>query len=87
MLKANELTDSHSCINRAAPDEMVFVLLARDVCAPIVIRKWVELRIASGKNLATDSQILEALQAADYMERQRREIRKAGNANSSAIET
>ena len=31
MIKSSELADSSSCLNRAAPDEYLFVLLGRDV--------------------------------------------------------
>ena len=70
MIKLEELTDPNSCMNRAEPNEMTFVLLARDVCAPSTIRFWCSMRIASGKNVAGDTQILEALRCADYMEQQ-----------------
>lgn len=68
MLKRDELTNPDSCFNRARMDEMVFVLLARDVAAPSTIRQWVKERIARGKNIMTDRQIEEALLCADAME-------------------
>ncbi len=74
MLKRNELTDPRSCMSRARDDEMTFVLLARDVAAPVTIRMWVEARILCGKNKADDPQIVEALECAREMERQRREV-------------
>jgi hypothetical protein len=70
MVKSEELQHSSSCLNRADADEMVFVLLARDICAPVAIRAWVEARIACGKNQRTDGQIIEALQCAERMQEQ-----------------
>lgn len=71
MLKHEELRNPNSCLSRAKPDEMVFVLLARDAAAPDTIRQWVYERIRTGKNKETDPQIQEALACAKTMERQR----------------
>lgn len=68
MRKREELTNPDSCISRANPDEMTFVLLARDVCAPAVIGFWVQERIRLGKNQWSDPQITEALSCARAME-------------------
>jgi hypothetical protein len=72
MIKANELSLPNSCLNRAEEGEMVFVLLARDVAAPMAIRAWIANRIRLGKNKAEDSQIREAEECARTMEVQRR---------------
>lgn len=69
MIKREELTNPNSCLGRARIDEMLFVLLARDVAAPSTIRHWVQERIARGKNTQDDAQIKEALYCAEYMER------------------
>ena len=69
MRKRDELTNSNSCMSRAAEDEMTFVLLGRDEAAPAAIRFWVGERIRIGKNVETDAQIIEALACADSMER------------------
>lgn len=71
MIKSRELSDPSSCMVRAAPEEMTFVLLARDVAAPFAIRAWVKERVRLGKNKYTDPQIVEALACADFMEKQR----------------
>lgn len=71
MRKRDELTSPKSCLNKAKDDELIFVLLARDVAAPSVIRKWVVERMRLGKNHASDPQIVEALASADAMERER----------------
>lgn len=68
MIKSQELTDPNSCMSKAHDDEMTFVLLARDPVAPDVIRNWIDLRIALGKNRPGDPQVLEALTCANAME-------------------
>lgn len=68
MRKRDELTNPNSCMSKAKDDEMTFVLLGRDVAAPDTIRFWVAERIRLGKNTATDSQILEAIECAEYMD-------------------
>lgn len=70
MNKTDELKDPSSCMNKAAPDEMTFVLLARDSAAPAAIRAWCAKRIRQKKNLRNDPQIIEAYSAAVEMERQ-----------------
>jgi hypothetical protein len=56
-------------MNRAKDNEMTFVLLGRDVAAPVAIRAWVIERIRIGKNVADDPQIVEAIKCAAEMER------------------
>ena len=68
MRKAKELSDPKSCMNRARPDEMTFVLLGRDVAAPAAIRAWIAERVRLGKNNYNDVQIVEALDCAVAME-------------------
>lgn len=75
MEKRKELSDPSSCMSRAGPREMTFVLLARDRAAPAAIRAWCEARILLGKNKRTDAQIVEAMACADEMERQRKAAR------------
>lgn len=58
MLKKDELTNPNSCINKALPDEMVFVLLGRDKAAPAALRAWIGERLRLGLNLLmSDPQI------------------------------
>lgn len=71
MRKSEELTNPVSCMSRAKEDEMTFVLLARDITAPAVIRFWAFERIRAGKNIQGDKQITEALECAEAMERER----------------
>ncbi len=75
MQKRDELADPASCLNRAKDDELLFVLLARDLDAPDTIRDWVRRRILRGKNSADDPQITEALALAQAMEENQEENR------------
>lgn len=60
MIKKHELLDPNSCLNKAADDEMLFVLLGRDPATPVAIRAWIEERVRLGKNEYGDEQIKEA---------------------------
>lgn len=71
MRKSEELSNPNSCMSRALPNEMTFVLLGRDFVAPAVIREWCRLRCLHGKNTPKDPQITEALACADAMESER----------------
>jgi hypothetical protein len=73
MIKVEELSNPNSCMSRAAAQEMVFVLLARDAAAPAAILAWVAERVRLGKNSINDDQIKEALHCAGYMDQQRRD--------------
>jgi len=68
MRKAQELTRPDSCLNKALPEEPIFVLLGRDVAAPYAIRMWAAERWIKGKNISADRQINEALELANAME-------------------
>lgn len=70
MVKADELSDPNSCLNKAKDGELIFVLLARDICAPGAIRAWASLRVAFGKNEENDEQIRTARELALQMEKQ-----------------
>ena len=76
MRKYEELKNPESCLNRAYLTEMTFVLLARDIVAPMVVREWCRLRCLHGKNTPQDDQIQEALACADAMEADRKTIGK-----------
>lgn len=43
MLKKDELNSPISCLNKAGPDEPLFVLRAKDRLAPAVVRHWAEI--------------------------------------------
>lgn len=61
MIKNQELLDPKSCLNKAAPDEPIFVLRAKDKLAPQTIRHWATMsfgvhekeKIADAELLAT----------------------------------
>lgn len=72
MRKREELSNPNSCLNRAADDEMLFVLRGSDVAAPDTVRAWCRSRIEAGKNTKRDSQILEALAWAEAVEEQQK---------------
>jgi len=78
VIKREELTNPQSCMSRAEEDEMTFVLLARDKCAPAAIRAWVGYRVAMGKNEFSDPQIQEALACAMKMEQWREKRERGG---------
>jgi len=73
MRKKDEISKEHTCMQRAHPNEMVFVLLSRDAAAPVAIRAWVTERLRLGKNTETDPQIAEALACASVMESEERQ--------------
>lgn len=43
MLKKLELSTPTSCLNKAAPDEPVFVLRAKDALAAMTVRHWITM--------------------------------------------
>ena len=68
MKKNEEILNGNSCLNRAFPEEMLFILLGRDKAAPNTIRFWAKERVRLGKNRQSDRQIIEALFCAQKME-------------------
>lgn len=68
MRKQEELI--RGCMAKAKDDEMTFVLIGRDRAAPVAIRAWIAERIRTGRNVATDSKIVEAEECAATMERE-----------------
>ena len=71
MRKKEEIADPNSCLNRAADDEILFVLRSKDATAPMVIRFWVEARIQMGLNRFDDPKLTEALVCANRMDTER----------------
>lgn len=68
MLKRDELANPDSCLNRAADDEMIFVLRSHDVTFSETVRGWVLARMRRGKNEHDDPQLVEAREAARAVE-------------------
>lgn len=44
----------YDCYDKAKPDEPIFVLLARDPLAPILVRLWADLTVARGSHDKND---------------------------------
>jgi hypothetical protein len=42
VIKADEIAQPSSCLNRSREDEPVFVICARDVLAPRMVEMWAE---------------------------------------------
>lgn len=74
MNKATERDYSGTFWDRAHDKEPIFILMARDCCAPEAIRYWTELRDAVDKNTPLDGQIQDALETARDMEAYQREV-------------
>lgn len=68
MIRKEEILNPESCLNRADPDEPLFVLRAHDITAPDVVRFWAQERLRIGKNESHDEQIREAFALAERME-------------------
>jgi hypothetical protein len=68
MRKSDELSDPSSCLNKAAEDEILFVLMERDPAAPGTIRDWVARRIEMGLNKPGDPKLISAEQIARAIE-------------------
>lgn len=64
MRKHLEQTIAGSCWNKASRNEMVFVLLGRDLATADTIEFWCQRRIELGLNTADDDQIRDARAAA-----------------------
>ncbi len=75
MLKKEEVSNPGSFLNRAASNERLFVLLARDASAPVAIRAWIAHRVETGKNQLHDPVIQEAVKCADAMDAERVPLR------------
>lgn len=76
MRRNQEIANMASCLNRCAPDELVFVLTGHDVTAPEVIRYWVAARLRHSQNAPNSAQLSEALTIANLMEQEYDTVRK-----------
>lgn len=50
MKKGDEIAQPNSCLNKAAEDEPVFVLRAKDPIAPAAVEEWARLAQATGRH-------------------------------------
>lgn len=67
MQKQFELSDPGSHLNRAHPDEPLFILMGRDPATAPTIHFWVRERLRLGLNGINDPQYLDALYIAEQM--------------------
>lgn len=59
------------CLQKAEPNEPIFVLLGRDPATPAAIYAWADKRVALGKNSWQDEQIKRAILLASQLEKRR----------------
>jgi len=64
MLKKQELSDPKSCLNKADANEPIFVIRAKDVLAPMLIRHWATM--ADG--IHEQEKVMEARSLADAID-------------------
>lgn len=66
MLKRDELKYSHSCLNKAAMDEPLFVLRANDPISAKVIHYWCQLAVGIHEPMKIESARQDAQIHHDY---------------------
>lgn len=71
MLKSEEINNPNSCWNKAKDDEIVFILLERDLAIVSTIIEWAIHRITLGKNSPGDEQIKEAYELIETIKKRR----------------
>jgi hypothetical protein len=71
MIKHEELADRNSALNKAAPDEPIFVIRAKDKLSASMVRQWAEAAAMTGAH--EPEKIQEARQLAEIMETWRQE--------------
>lgn len=64
MIKAQELSDPNSCLNKAAADEPIFVLRAKDCLAPGLVKEWAD----RGFGVFSEAKRTEAIAFAEQMQ-------------------
>lgn len=67
MRKAEELRSERSCLNKAAPNEPIFVLRGKDPLAAITVRHWATM----SEGVHEPEKLAEARALADLMDRWR----------------
>lgn len=65
MLKRDEIEQPNSCLNKAAADEPVFVLRAKDPLAAQTVERWADYAEGTGQHEA--AKIIEARHLASEM--------------------
>lgn len=69
MIKSQELRSSTSCLNKAEPDEMIFVLRSHDPLFAPTIRLWAAMAVG----VHEQDKLYEAYLVADFGEKQHAE--------------
>lgn len=69
MQKRFELSTPTSCLNKAAPDEPVFVLRAKDLFAAMTVRHWATMAQGSHESSKIDEALALAGQMEDWRKR------------------
>ncbi len=69
MLKKDERDLPDSCFNKAADDEMIFVLKESDPSFRRTVQFWADHRVANGHNKRDDEKIASALRIVDNAKR------------------
>jgi hypothetical protein len=77
----------YDCYSNADPDEPMFILLARDPLAPVLVELWVTLRDAADPDAAMGAEALDCADAmrawcAKHRPGKRLAVLKPGNASS-----
>ncbi len=78
MIKSEELSNPNSCLNKAKDDEILFVLLDRDLAFADTVRYWIEKRIQFGLNKREDLKMIEAANCVQKVLRKQQERIKNG---------
>jgi hypothetical protein len=75
--KIEEIMNPKSCLNKAAEDELIFVLRANDPAMADTIRSWVTIRVQRKLNKLTDVRIVEAIKLANLVDEDEKEREQA----------
>jgi hypothetical protein len=85
MRKCDEMMLPDSCLNKAAENELLFVLRDKDPCMAGTIRYWARMRMELGLNTSGDSKIKEAVTLAAEVERVQEERGRPDTTNYFAV--
>jgi hypothetical protein len=80
--KASNLRDPASCLNKAAPDEPLFVLRAKDPTAAQTVRLWAEMN----EGTQPPEKIRSAIEIAAYMDKWRKDREPKADAAQSGVQ-
>ena len=72
MLKREELFNPQSCLNKAEPEELIFVVRAKDPLAAQTVRHWAAMAVGVHEKEKIDEAISWAKRAEEFLETQSR---------------